>query len=421
MRLSPSPRVWTEADLRASGLVWNGETLAPRPFELHLETTEIDAFARGAEALLRAAEIVTDALPTDPALGALFGFDALRMEAIARDPGYTPRIPLGRLDGFLVDGAPRFLELNTDGTAGWHWADALARLAGVGEGSPLCERLLATLLRCFRQWDRRGVERPRTLLCDWAEVGTVTEQRALVAFFGRRGLDAALADPRALERKGGRLLFQGRPVDLVYRRLVSEEAFARPEASRALLDAYLAGEVCLVGGFRTDPAWTKTLFAVLSDPSFEYLFPAELRGTLRLVTPWTRMVRPGPADVGGGGFDLAEYLRAEKDALLLKPARSWEGRGLVAGPRVTPEVWAEACQRALTHPGRFVAQAFQRPASLSCGAFRAVVQPGAFVLGGRLAGFLVRGAPDELIGAEREEWMLPCGQRVAWTGEGGVG
>jgi hypothetical protein len=401
-------------ELLRRGIAFGGKALPVLAWPFSPDRATLSSIAEGVSAVARAAEIVCDAFARDERLRAFYGYGALQESCILKDPGYRPLIPLGRLDSFLAGGEPRFMEYNTDGTAGWHYASALTGIWRDREGlppeaRPLPDRLLDTLLRCFRQWDRRGVQRPSIAIVDWRDVGTRPEQEALAARFSARGYPCRVADPRELRLEGGRLAGDAGPVDLVYRRLVSEEAFERAEEIRPFLDAFLSGAACFVGAFRTDPAWSKLLFAVLSDPAWEQLFPADLAAALPRWVPWTRRVRPGEVFFEGERAEMAELLIARKGRFLLKPERAFEGRGVMAGASCPAARWAEAVHGALASGGWIAQEYVRAQASDVPGHGRAFLQVGEFVLEGKLAGFLPRVSPTRVITPRVRERYCPVG------------
>ena len=419
MDQAPSPP-WPEDLLTERGIAFGNEALPVSSDPYQPAPAELSSLRRASEALGEAAERVCDAFPRDEALRTLFGYGRLQLECVLKDPGYRPLIPLGRADSFVLPDGPRFLEYNTDGTAAWHYTSALTALwresAGLPpEEEPLPLRLLKTLLFCFRQWDRRGVERPRIAVVDWAEVGTREEQEALAALFSSKGFPASVEDPRALRLEGGRLTGPSGPVDLVYRRLVSEEAFSRSGEIRAFFDAYLGDAACFVGGFRTDPAWSKTLFAVLSDPAWHPLFPEEIRSALDRGVPWTRKVRGVPLAFKGDAAPALEVLIRHREELVIKPARGYEGRGVVAGAYCGEEEWEGEVKFALAG-GRYVVQEMVRPAPTApAGGSPHYLQVGEYLLLGRLAGLLVRSSPTPLITPQVREVFHPVGAEVSWA------
>ncbi len=393
---------WSDELLIEHGIAFRGRPLpvSRTPFDISGEALE--TLSGAVKQLCRAAEIVSEAFVRTASLRELFGYGSLQMECILKDPGYQPAIPLGRMDSFLFPDGPRFMEFNTDGTAGWHYAAALSALwrretGRRPEHAPLQDKLLKTLISCFRQWDRRGIDEPRIAIVDWEEVGTRPEQEALAAFFTQSGFSASLEDPRGLTLQDGRLTGRSGSIDLVYRRVVSEELFARADQVRPFLDAYLGDAACFVGGFRTDPAWSKTLFVLLSDPAFAHLYPEGVRASLASSIPWTRLLARGETVFNGEAAEMASLVLGRPAEFILKPARGYEGSGVLAGGFAPPERWREAVQRGLLR-GDTVVQAYLRPESShrdrqGC----SYLQVGEFVLLGRLAGFLPRLSATPLI------------------------
>ncbi len=410
---------WSDEVLKKRGIGYKDKALWVVNYPYNPTSEEIRHMAQGVSAVWQGAERVTEAFARNERLRDLFGYGPLQTQCILKDPGYRPSIPLGRMDAFVVDGEPRFMEFNTDGTAGWHYASALTALWREHEGLPaasptLDDRLLATILDCYHRWSGPRHDAPRVAIVDWDSVGTLPEQRALAAAFCAAGVPASLEDPRNLSLTGGRLQGSAGPIDVVYRRLVSEEAFARAEEIRPFLDAYLSDAACFVGGFRTDPAWSKLLFVVLSDPAYADLFPASLKADLDRYVPWTRALAEGTVEYEGARADLVRLLLDRQDEFIIKPMRSYEGRGLLAGPYCTREAWETGVRKGL-QTGGYVVQAFLRPDSTDVpGLGRSFVQPGAYVLEGRLAGFLPRISPTELIMPGVSEFYCPVGVDLPW-------
>ena len=410
---------WSDEQLKQRGVGYKDKALWVVNYPYELSGGDLRRMALGVAAVWEGAERITEAFARDERLQSLFDYGPLQTQCILKDPGYRPSIPLGRMDAFMVGGEPRFMEFNTDGTAGWHYASALTALwrehEGLAPASPsLDDRLLATILDCYHHWSGARRDPPRIAIVDWDSVGTLPEQRALVSAFSAAGVPASLEDPRGLRLASGRLQGSAGPIDVVYRRLVSEEAFARAGEIRPFLDAYLSDAACFVGGFRTDPAWSKLLFVVLSDPAYADLFPPRLKADLDRYVPWTRTLAEAAVEYEGARTDLLRLLLDRQEEFIVKPARSYEGRGLLAGPYCAREVWEEGIRKRL-ETGGYVVQAFLRPDSTEVpGLGRSFVQPGAYVLKGRLAGFLPRISPTELIMPGVSEYYCPVGVDVPW-------
>ncbi len=58
----------------------------------------------------------------------------------------------------------------------------------------------------------------------------------------------------------------------------------------------------------------------------------------------------------GESGDLLEYIRDERETLVLKPNRAYGGAGVVIGPIVEQPAWETATERALADPERWVVQ-----------------------------------------------------------------
>jgi hypothetical protein len=238
-------------------------------------------------------------------------------------------------------------------------------------------------------------------------VKTSAEFAAFVHFFEERGLRATIADPRDLAFDGKVLSdAAGEPIDLIYRRAVSNELFAAPAAdTAALFGAYLAGAVCLVGSFRSDVAFDKRLFSLLTAPETSAsILPEEDRAHVARVFPWTRTL--GPA--------LIEKARAERERLVLKPAGLYEGRGVRIGVETAPAEWGAALESAAP-AGDHVLQERIPPPELTIelledGRLRPrplYLSLGEYVFGGRLAGFNARVASTLVLSADDDERLLP--------------
>lgn len=107
----------------------------------------------------------------------------------------------------------------------------------------------------------------------------------------------------------------------------------------------------------------KSAFELLTDPEFvtAHFSPEERRIFARHVL-WTRVVsdRRTPLPDGSTG-DLAAYVRAARESLVLKPNRGYGGSGILLGPSTSEADWDAAVAKALAAAddphGSWVAQA----------------------------------------------------------------
>ncbi len=317
---------------------------------------------------------------------------------------------IARVDGFLGpqqgdDLGYRIVELNIDSPGGGAFMDCCAaqlfqtptwkRFQEQFPGRYLdTESLdLNLLLKAFRDWGGKGT--PRLAIVDWITESTASEFRILAERYTRAGVESIVADPRELEFKGDRLLdYDGKPIDLIYRRVLVEDILAHGEAARPLLEAYKAGRVCLVNPFACKPLTVKSLLSLLHCEDIEPLFLTEDLQFMRQLVPWTADVVDGP---------VLDVLRKRRHELILKPADGYGGEGLYLGWQLGEAEWEKGIEDAIAH--RYVAQErvfipsveFPSPTEdgWEFGTFRVDFDP--YMFGRRMADPLVRVAASDVL------------------------
>jgi hypothetical protein len=164
-------------------------------------------------------------------------------------------------------------------------------------------------------------------------------------FLAKHGMEAVIADAGELRFERGALLFDGRPVDLVYNRLV-DFALERPEHA-ALRAAYLADAVVVTPNPRVHALFAdKRNLVLLSDPAQlrSWGVSAETLADLSAVPRTVLVAR-----------DNVEELWRERKKLFFKPAAGYGSKAVYRGDRMTKHVWGEI-QR-----GLYVAQEYAAP------------------------------------------------------------
>lgn len=268
---------------------------------------------------------------------------------------------ISRVDGFLEffkDGriAYQIVELNVDSPGGAAFMDECVRLL---KKTSLWKRLakefpgryldtdsrdLPLLLKSWEDWGGKG--KPRIAVVDWITVNTASEFELLKQRYNRLGYETVICDPRELEFKDGKLRdYDGKPIDLVYRRVLVEDLLAHAEAARPFLNAYREEAVCVVNSFACKPLTVKSLLSWVHRPEFERLLNKSDLTFLRSLVPWTAIVEDGP---------LLDQLRKEREQTILKPADGYGGQGLYLGWEMDELAWERAIEEAVKD--RYVAQ-----------------------------------------------------------------
>lgn len=274
------------------------------------------------------------------------------------DPRYRQSSPTSRLDGFLTPSGYQFVELNAESPAGIAYDEVLADLflelpivKKFQERWTLHrfharQRLLDTLLACYREAGGR-LEHPVIAIVDYEDVPTRTEHHLFRDFFAERGHPAYVCDPRDLTYEGGALRHEGHTIDIVYKRLLVNEFLERIDQLQALLEAAKDGAVTLVNPFRCKPIHKKAIFAVLTDDELQGLFSEEERTAIATHVPWSRRVREGHTSRWGQRIDLPEFIRANRETLVMKPNDEYGGKGVYIGWELSDTDWDAALAQAL--------------------------------------------------------------------------
>ena len=203
--------------------------------------------------------------------------------------------------------------------------------------------------------------RPRRNLCfvEPTHAGSgPDEQEALARYYhDRYGLRVMHADPAELTMRGDDVLFDGHVIELAYRDYEVRDLLA------------LEGDGVDVGPMRTlfrrnriissitGDFDQKSCWEVLTDPRFAHYFRAEDRHVFRRHILWTRLLADRRTSLPDGqAGELLEYVRRDRECLVLKPNRSYGGSGVALGPSMTQSEWDSAIDAALGDEGRWVVQ-----------------------------------------------------------------
>jgi hypothetical protein len=316
-----------------------------------------------------------EALLADATLRRQLYLDANEEELVALPTGYRTHIPTARLDSFFsrhADGTYtlHFVELNGESPAGMGYNDVMAELfletpllRRFGERyyvEPLPSRRHAVdaLLRVYYQWRGGYGKLPDIAIVDWAGVPTTSEFLLFVEYFARYGIQATICTPDELDFHNGLMVAAGRPVDFVYKRVLTTELLRRYGLAHPLVAALRAGAICMVNPFNCKLLHKKASFAVVSDERNAHLFTPEELEAIRQHIPWTRMVEERRTlDPQGQTIDLLPWAADHKDELVLKPNDEYGGKGVLIGWETDQGAWDAALHQATLEPSIVQARA----------------------------------------------------------------
>lgn len=366
--LAESSRAMLDEGLERSKLIFGGRRLSPY---LRPHFVAEDDFARivtACETVWSAIQKVKDAAIDDVSIIDDLGVTEIERELISIDPGYRAVSPTARLDSFLTDTAYSFVELNGESPAGIAYVDAafdifsqlpvMKRFAEFYNFRPLYGRrfMLDVLLDSYEEFlGRKPDSVPRIAIVDLKDRPTQSEFELFKDFFEGEGYPATICAPEELEFDNNRLRVGDFQIDIVYKRLLVNEYLPIMADYPALLDAYRTGAICMVNSFRSKLIHKKALFAVLTDRRRANLFSSAEHEAIRKHVPWTRLVRAEKTDYFGKEIDLVEYLKANRQRLVLKPNDDYGGHGITIGWNTDEVGWDEALRNALAN-GDYLAQ-----------------------------------------------------------------
>jgi hypothetical protein len=390
--------------MKAARLTFGGRMLCsfPRPNLISPAVYEqIRGVCRG---IFGAIEKVQEALGRD--LWERVDLQPEERALVALDPGFQSTSPAARLDSFLTTSAYQFVELNAETPAGSAYAE---RLAEVFLEMPVVqkfqeryhlrrfktqERLLQTLVGCYREAGGTSAH-PTIAVVDYEDVPTRVEHHMVAELFAQHGCPSLVCDPRHLTYEGGRLRHEGTAIDIVYKRLLVNEFLDRIGELQALLQAVKDRAVVMVNPFRCKPIHKKAIFAVLTDDELQSLFTEAERAAIRAHVPWTRRVHEGKTTRRGETIDLAAFILAERETLVMKPNDEYGGKGVFLGWEMSSTQWERALAEALRssyvvqHRVELLRQTFPE-LTPGLGFRDFVVDLDPYVFNGEVEGFLTR-------------------------------
>ena len=310
----------------------------------------------------------------DPGVRAQFRLADWEETLLTTGPAAAISSPTARLDAFVVDtagdgGTFALTEVNGETPAGAGFSDTLtdtflelpAMRAFVRQWHVLPVMahygIVEAVVGAWRRWadaagrPTRGVA-PRVAILDWDDVPTRLEFVMFQTFFRAQGMECVIADPRAAtyDAASGRLMLEGAPVDVIYKRVLLSELVERASIHADVLRAWQAGAVCMVNPPDGKILHKKASLAVLSDERNARLFDASAQAAIADCIPWTRVVEERRTLHGGQEVDLVPYLTANRERFVLKPNDEYGGTGIVLGWTVGADEWERAVAQALAEP-----------------------------------------------------------------------
>jgi hypothetical protein len=208
----------------------------------------------------------------------------------------------------------------------------------------------------------QAIGRPARTICfiDPKYAGSGPDEQSALAehFQARFGITVCHADPRELERQDDEVYYEGRPIDLAYRDYPIIDLLALAKEGGDIGPMRLLFEQNRMVSSIAAELDQKSCWEVLGEPTLaERHFSAEERQLFRRHLPWTRLIADRATTLPDGSRGpLLEFVRREREQLVLKPNRAYGGTGIHLGPSTSETEWHALIDRAVADPERWVAQ-----------------------------------------------------------------
>lgn len=259
-----------------------------------------------------------------------------------------------RMDAFLTSTSFKFVELNAESPAGVGYTHRMAQIYRelpvfqqfvksypVRFVSPL-EHLIQGLIRTYHEEFEGAVEKPTFAIIDFQNIPTVHEFNIVKDYLERLGYPCEIADPRDVECRDGWVFVNGRKIDILYRRLLTNEFLEIKDQCPAFLEGYKAQKTCYLNSFRTKLVHKKSIFSFLTDPRYTGILNTLELQTIRNHIPWTRKLREQNTIYKGQTINLLEYVSRHRADFVIKPNDEYGGKGVVLGFAASDQEWAQA-------------------------------------------------------------------------------
>jgi hypothetical protein len=355
--------------MTASQLVLGGKPVSAFLRPHFLTRRQYDAMAKGAEALAAAVDRVRQLAIATPALMARLDMLPGERMLAEMNPGYKHFTITSLLDSHIQNGSLRFSQFSAETPTGVLYHDLLSDLfldaAPVKEFRkrhkltkiPSAKYLHSALLRAFKDFGQKK-KSPNIAILEFKQPFETMESREhllLKEYFASMGNPCEVVSPEQLDYRNGVLRKGEFTIDLIFRRLRTQEFLVRYDlTTHPLVRAYRDGAVCMVNSFRSDMAQRKALLDLLTDETVTAKFPAAEKKAIRSFVPTTRMMGERKVTWDGAEVDLPEFVLRHREKLVLRPNGESAELPVYEGASMDDSQWDRAIKRAIRE--RYVVQ-----------------------------------------------------------------
>ncbi|MBI3398170.1 MAG: hypothetical protein HY026_02915 [Deltaproteobacteria bacterium] len=193
----------------------------------------------------------------------------------------------------------------------------------------------------------------------------ITEFPSLAEFYNKKfgkqcEMKTYMVDPRELYLKGDEIYYKDHEIDIIYRDFELVELFKMGKGKHvnAMKNAFKKNQVISSIAGEIDH---KSCWEALRDKRFAKIFKTLRDAGILKHIQWTKIIRDIRTDSPDGkNVELLNYIRKNKESLILKPNRGYGGYGIVIGKDTTQQHWDEMIDRGCVECGRWIAQEYRK-------------------------------------------------------------
>ena len=364
-----------QEQMEARQLSSGGRLLCPFLRPNFVTQKQYDSLVKTGEALISAVDRMLHTALASPQLLSLMQLIPAEKMLAAVDPGYEMSEVSSQLDLQIQNGSLHVLQYNADALSGAAYAEGLSdifydcppvkefrnryKLTRIGGKRPFLDALLKAYKMYSAGGPKAGVK-PKIAILEFRNASGRSEYEIFREYFRAEGYETELVSPEQLEYKNGVLKAGNFEIDLIYRRVSAQEFLLRFTLNHPLVQAYRDRKVCVVNSFRSELSHKRAMFALLTEDALTAKFPANERKAIREHLPWTRVVKAGKATRGDQTVDLIEFIRQNRETLVLLPNDEYTDLNSFIGYEHDDGSWARALREAQRAP--YVVQERTRPA-----------------------------------------------------------
>ena len=335
-----------------STAIYNGKPIDTLFMPKFFSQQQIKSFDKLTTTMLSIIDKVIKHYLEDEDYRRLFPFSEELNDLIVKDHGYDCLLPMARIDIFYNEetGQFKFCEINTDGTSAMNEDRELVRIFNeTSILNKIKETYSINSFELIESWNRELInifrssrfynnnENPTIGIVDFLDKATLDEFRVFKKCFEKNGYKTLIADIRNIDFKNNIVSYEGKKIDIIYRRAVTTEILKHFHEVTGFLEACASEQICIIGSMKTQIVHHKSIFKILHmDQSHKILSDEEI-AFIKEHIPFTEDLTE----------ENSKKIIENKDKYIIKPLDQYGSKGVYAGLDFSMGLWKQKIEEAV--------------------------------------------------------------------------